>query len=66
MFWNKFAHKGYFWSKTEKNDHHPWIRHLRISLGTKIQFRVTILISLSKFNQKRYFQSKKENANITI
>ena len=61
LFWTKFATKWYFWSKTEKNECHHWILHIRISQGTKVQFRVF----WTKFAQNRYFWLKKEKVNIT-
>ena len=43
-----------------KNEQCHWILHIRIILGTKFQFKLTILIFLTKFFQKGRFQSKTE------
>ena len=37
-----------------------------LSLGTRIQLKLTIFIFWTKFTQKGYFRSKKEKTNITI
>ena len=47
-----------FQSKTEKSEHHYWILHICIILGTKFQLKVTILIFWTKFALKRYFLSE--------
>ena len=52
IFLSNFAQKTCFWSKTEKNEHHHWILHIRISLGTKFQLKLTILIFWIEFVQK--------------
>ena len=39
--------------------------HIRISLGTKFQLKLTILISWTKFTQKGCFRSK-QKVNTTI
>ena len=55
----KFASKAYSQSKKEKvNSTHHWILHIQISLGTKIQLKLTILIFWTKFAQNWYFQSE--------
>ena len=45
--------------KNRKTEHHHWILHIRISLCTNFQLKLTILIVRTKFIQKRCFQSKK-------
>ena len=40
----KFAQKGYFRSITEKTEHHNRVFDIRISLGSKFQAKLTILI----------------------
>ena len=40
--------------------------HIRISLGTKFQLKLRILIFWTKFAQKEFFQSKTENMNKVI
>ena len=43
-------------SNTEKkNENHRWILHIRISLDTKFQLKLTILIFWTKFTQKKLF-----------
>ena len=44
IFWTKFAQKGYFRSITEKTEHHNRVLDIRISLGSKFQAKLTILI----------------------
>ena len=41
-----------------KSEHHQGILHIgiRISLGTKFQFKLAILIPWTKFSQKWYFR----------
>ena len=41
-----------------KSEHHQWILLIQISLGSKVQLKLTILISWTKFDQKGYFRSK--------
>ena len=40
--------------------------HLRFSLGTKFQLKLTIVIFWTKFTQKEYFCRKTEKVNNTI
>ena len=66
-FWNKFTIKIYFWSKTQKNEHHYLIFHIRISLSTNFQFKLTIATFWTKFAKKgSYFQSKTDKIDTTI
>ena len=51
-FGTKFAQKRYFRSKTKKSDYHRCILHIWISLGTKFQLKLAILIFWTKFAQK--------------
>ena len=63
----KFISKEYSQSKTEKvNSTHDWILHIQISLDTKFQLKLKILIFWTKFAQNGYFQSKSEKMNTTI
>ena len=63
----KFASKGYSQSKKWKvNSTHHWILHIQISLGTKFQLKLIILIFSTKFAQNGYFQSKSEKMNTAI
>ena len=41
-----------------KNEHHHWIVHIRISLGTTFQLKLTIESFWTKFTQKGCFPSK--------
>ena len=50
----------------QKSEHHHWILHIWISLSTKFQVKLTVLIFWNKFALKGYFQSKTEEVNITI
>ena len=40
--------------------------HIHISLGTKYQLKLAILIFWTKFTQQRYCRSKTENVSITV
>ena len=51
--------------KNRKSDHHHLIQHIQISLATKFQLKMTILIFLTKFVQKGFFWSKIEKVNTT-
>ena len=44
IFWTKFAQEEYFQFKTEGEQHHL-VLHTQISLGTKCQLKLTILVS---------------------
>ena len=50
----------------KKNGNQHSTLHIRISLGTNIQLKMTILIFWTKFAQKGYIQLKTEKANLTI
>ena len=52
--------------KLKKREQRHWILHIRISLGTKFQLKLTISIFWTNFAQKGCFQSKTENVNTTI
>ena len=58
--------KKYFRWKTTKSEHHHWIMHVRISLGTKLQLKLTNLVIWTKFVQEEFFWSKTEKVIITI
>ena len=51
--------------KNRKIEHHHWIPLIQISLGTKFQLKLTILIFLTRFAQKGFFWSKTEKVNST-
>ena len=59
-FPTKFTQKSVFWVKNKKCEHHQWIPQIRISLSTKFQLKMVILIFWIKVAQKRYFPSKKK------
>ena len=65
FFGLKSSQKGYF-SLKQKIEHYHWIPHIRISLGTKFQVKLTIFIFWSKLAQNRYHWSKTEKVNSTI
>ena len=65
-FWGQICPKKIFSVKNDKSEHHHWMLHIRISLGTKFKLRLTILIFQTKFAQKVYFRSKSAKVNITI
>ena len=52
--------------KNRKNERHHWIFHTRISLSTKFQLKLTILIFWTKFTQNWYSESQTEKVNTTI
>ena len=54
--------KKVFPVKNRKSEHHHGILHIWISLGTKFQLKLITLSFWTKFTQKRYFQSKTEQA----
>ena len=57
--------KGCFRSKS-RIEHHHWILYIQISLSTKFQFKLTILIFWTKLVQKRYFWLKTQKVDITM
>ena len=65
-FLDQIFPKTVFPFKNRKNEHHHWILHAKISVGTKFQLKVTILMFWTKFAQKGYFHSKTKKMNITI
>ena len=58
--------KRAFLVKNRKSEHHHYILHIRIGLGTKFQLRSTILIFWAKFAQKGCFWSKTENSDLCV
>ena len=54
-----------FMVRNRKIEHHHCIPLIQISLGTKFQLKLTILIFLTTFTQKRFFWSKTEKVNTT-
>ena len=60
-FFGPNLHKNIFLVKNWKSEHHHWIPHIQISLGTKL----TILIFLTRFTQREFLWSKTEKMNTT-
>ena len=58
--------EGCFQYKKEKSQQQHWIRHIRITLGTKFQLKLTILIFLARFSKKGNFQSKTEKWHLRV
>ena len=55
--------KNVFLVQNRKSKYHHVILHIRISLSSKFQLKLTILSFWTKFTQKWYFQSKAEQAD---
>ena len=53
-------------AKTRKDEYHHWILDFRISLSTKFELKLTILIFSTKFAQKTYSQPKTKKINSTM
>ena len=65
-FWDQICPKKTFSVKDGKCEHHLWILHIRISLGTKFDFNQIILNFGTKFARKEYLRSKTKKVSITI
>ena len=65
-FLDEICPKRVFSVQSRKSEQHHWILHIRISLGTKFQLKVTILIFWTKFSRKVCFRSKTGRVNTTI
>ena len=67
-FWDKFAKKGCFPSKTEKVNTTTEFCILKflVSVGTEFKLKLTSLMFRTKFAKKGYFPSKIKIANSTI
>ena len=50
----------------KKNEQHHWILHIRITLSTKFQLKLRILIIWTKFTQKGWSRSKALKMNTTL
>ena len=57
-FQDQICPRKVFMVKNRKIEHHHWILLIQISLGTKFQLKLTILIFLIRFTQKGFFWSK--------
>ena len=53
-------------SQKRKSEHHQWILHIRISIGTKFKLKLIIWIFLTKFVQKGNFRSKTEKSHLCV
>ena len=60
-----FSQKMTLPNESRTNEYLHRIFRIRISLGTKFQFKPTSLIFWTKFAQKEYFRSTTEKVNIT-
>ena len=58
--------KSVFPVHNRTNEHYHRVHHIWNSLGTKFHHNQTILPFWTKFAQKRYCRSERENLNITI
>ena len=65
-FLNQICPRKIFMFKSRNKEHHHWILHIHISVGTKFYLKLTILIFLSGFAQKGFFCSKAKKVNTTI
>ena len=60
--WDQTYPKRVFPFKNGKSEHHHWIVHIRICLGTKFHLKLTLLIIWTKFVKKGYFWYKAEES----
>ena len=60
-FLDQIYQRKIFIFKNRKSEYHHWIPRIQISLVTKFQFKLTTLIFLSRFTQKKFFWSKTVN-----
>ena len=58
IFWTKLDQEDYFKSKRRSNEWHYRIQHISIRLLSKSHLWQTVLVSSTRFPQKRYFQFK--------
>ena len=65
-FLDQTCPKRLFPLQNRKKWYHHWILYIRISLGTKFQLKLTILIFWTKLAQKVYFRFKTEKVNTTF
>ena len=65
-FLDQISPKRVFPIKNRKSEHDHLILHAQISVGSKFQLKLIILIFWTKFAQKGYFHSKTKKMNITI
>ena len=65
-FLNQISRKRILPIKSWKNEHHHRIVHIRISLSTKFQLIVIVLIFWTRFAQKGCFHYKTKKLNTTV
>ena len=57
LTFDKIYPRRLFPAKNKKSEHHHWVLQFQISLSTKFQRKLSILIFCTKFSQKEYFWS---------
>ena len=60
IFWTNLPKKDIY-GQNRKMKHHHWIPLIQISLGTKFQLELTILIFLTRFTQKGFSGLKQKS-----
>ena len=60
IFLDQICPKKDIFGWKQKNEYHYCISHIQISLSTKFQLKLTILLFWTKFTQKGYFRLKTE------
>ena len=60
-FLDQICPRNTFMIKNKKREHHYLIAHIQISLGTKFQLKLTILIFLTRFVLKGFKTEKEKN-----
>ena len=63
---DQICSKSGFPIKNRKSEYHHWILNVWISVGTKFQLQLIILIFWTKFAQKGYFHSETEKVRYQI
>ena len=66
LYGRRDSKKWVFPVYNRKSEHHNWILQIRISLGTKFQLKLKILIFWISFTQKRKFRLETKKVNIII
>ena len=68
QFWllEKISKKRILPVENRKNEHQHRILHIRISLDTNFQLKLTILIFFTKFTKNGYFQSKTDKIDTPL
>ena len=63
---DQICQKRVFLVSSRKSEYYHWILYIRISLGTKFQLKVTILIFWTKFAQKGELWSETEKSHLCV